>query len=322
MKLRDLYRKAVDIGISHDPRSRDELERVLEEEKEKSDKLDEADREFFDGDRLFNPYADTRILCGLPETEVNKVIAGIDMESAEVVLTHILNSAGGRKVDLIIAHHPEGYALARLHDVMRVQADLLANCGIAISAAEQLMERRIGEVERRLLAANHNRTVDAARLLGIPMMCIHTPADNCVTNHLTNLFERERPDKLKDLMKLLRDIPEYKSAARLQAPPKIVSGSEHNSCGKIYVDMTGGTEGSKDIFEKLSASGVSTLVGMHISEEHLEKAKKANLNVVVAGHVSSDNLGLNILFDELEKVEPLEFISVSGFERFRRNELI
>jgi putative NIF3 family GTP cyclohydrolase 1 type 2 len=61
---------------------------------------------------------------------------------------------------------------------------------------------------------------------------------------------------------------------------------------------------------------------MHISEEHLEKAKKANLNVVVAGHVSSDNLGLNILFDELEKVEPLEFISVSGFERFRRNELI
>ena len=51
--------------------------------------------------------------------------------------------------------------------------------------------------------------------------------------------------------------------------------------------MTGGTEGSKDIFEKLSSSGVSTLVGMHFSEDHLEKAKKANLNAIVAGHIQA-----------------------------------
>ena len=54
---------------------------------------------------------------------------------------------------------------------------------------------------------------------------------------------------------------------------------------------------------------------MHLSEEALENAKKANLNVVVAGHISSDTLGLNLLFDEVEKDEPLEFVGVSGFER-------
>jgi putative NIF3 family GTP cyclohydrolase 1 type 2 len=97
-----------------------------------------------------------------------------------------------------------------------------------------------------------------------------------------------------------------------------VSGSENRKCGKIFVDMTGGTEGPKDIFEKYATSGISTLVGMHLSEEHLKNAKKANLNVIIAGHISSDNLGLNLLFDEIEKEDQLEFVSISGFERIRR----
>jgi hypothetical protein len=136
---------------------------------------------------------------------------------------------------------------------------------------------------------------------------------------LQTLFTQERaPRTLGDLLKLLKEIPEYRSSSRRNAPPKVVSGSESNKCGRIFVDMTGGTEGSKDIFERYAAAGVSTLVGMHFSEEALDKAKKASLNVVIAGHVSSDTLGLNLLFDEIEKEEPLEFVGVSGFERIRR----
>ena len=123
---------------------------------------------------------------------------------------------------------------------------------------------------------------------------------------------------MKDLLKLLNAIPEYELAAKLQVPAKIVSGSEGNSCGKIYVDMTGGTEGSKDIFDKVAAGGVSTLVCMHLTEDHLSNAKKANLNAVIAGHISSDVLGLNLLLDEVEKEEKLNFVCVSGFERIRR----
>jgi putative NIF3 family GTP cyclohydrolase 1 type 2 len=165
---------------------------------------------------------------------------------------------------------------------------------------------------------NHNRAVDVAKLLRLPLMCIHTAADNCVTHFLTRLLDRENPAKLKDLLKLLKEIPEYKIAAKLQLPPKIVTGSEESKCGKIFVDMTGGTEGAKEVYEKYAASGVSTIVGMHISEEHLENAKKANLNVVIAGHIASDSLGLNLLLDEIEKKENLEFICTSGFERIRR----
>ena len=318
MKLERLYKKAVEIGIANDLRGKGEIKKILKEEKEKFDKLKDEESEYYDKDRLFNPFSDTRILNGDPSTNVKKLIVGIDMEIGELLLTYLLNKDSGQKIDLVIAHHPEGIALAQLYEVMKLQADLLANYGVTISVAEQLMEKRISEIERRLMPVNHTRAVDAARVLGIPMMCIHTPADNCVTNHLKKTFEKEEPYRLKDLIELLKTIPEYKKSAKLQAPPKVVSGSDNSKCGKIYVDMTGGTEGSKEIFEKYANSGISTIVGMHLSEEHLETAKKAKLNVVIAGHISSDVLGLNLLFDELEKEEKLEYVCVSGFERIRR----
>jgi len=318
MKLERLYKNTVKIGIDHDLRGKKEITRIIKEEKDKYEKLTKEEKEFFDRERLFNPYSDTRILNGDPETDVKTAIVGIDMQVGEILLTHLLNKQRKRKIDLVITHHPEGIALAQLYDVMKMQSDLLAQFGVTISVAEQLMEKRMSEIERRLMPGNHSRVVDAARLIGLPLMCIHTAADNCVTHFLKTIFEKEKPFKLKDALSILKNIPEYKKAAKSQVPPKILSGSENSRCGKIYVDMTGGTGGSKDIFERYAQSGVSTLIGMHMGEEHLENAKKAKLNVIVAGHISSDTLGLNLLFDEIEKEEKLEFVSASGFERIRR----
>ena len=317
MKLEKFYRKAVEIGMDNDLRGKNEVKKILKEEREKFEKLEKEELEFYDKDRLFNPYADTRILNGETNIDVRKIIIGIDMQVGEILLTHLLNKEKKGEIDLLVSHHPEGFALARLYEVMRLQADLLAHYGITISVAEQLMEKRISEVERRLLPVNHTRAVDAAKVLGIPMMCIHTPADNCVANYLKKTFDKEKPYRLKDVLQLLKAIPEYKKSTKLQVPPKIVNGAENNKCGKIFVDMTGGTEGSKEIFEKFANSGVSTLVGMHFSEEHLENARKANLNMIIAGHIASDVLGLNLLFDEIEKEKKLAFTGISGFERIR-----
>jgi putative NIF3 family GTP cyclohydrolase 1 type 2 len=318
MKLEKLYKKAIEVGIANDLRGKDEIRRILDDEQEKYKDLKEDDKKYYDQDRLFNPFADSRVLNGSPDIDVKKVMIGIDIEVGEILLAHLLNKEKGPKVDLVLSHHPMGAALAQMYDVMKLQAKLLAKVGVTISVAEQLMEKRIGEIERRLMPVNHAREIDAARILRLPLMCIHTPADNCVTNYLTKLFEKEKPDKLKDLVKLLKAIPEYEKSARLQVPVKIVSGSEGSSCGKIFVDMTGGTEGSKDIFDKIAAGGVSTLVCMHLTEEHLANAKKASLNAVIAGHIASDVLGLNLLLDQVEKKEKIDFVCVSGFERIRR----
>jgi len=318
MKIKNLYKKAVEIGIANDLRGKNEIKKMLKQEKEKFDALKKDELDLYDKDRLFNPYADTRVLYGSLEKNIKTMIVGIDMQVAEIVLTYLLNKDFGKKIDLIVSHHPESYALAQLYDVMKLQADLMAQYGVAISVAEQLMQTRISEIQRRLMPVNHTRAVDAAKILNLPMMCIHTPADNCVTNFLKKAFEKQKPHTLKDLMQILKDLPEYRKSAKLQVPPKIVNGSENNRCGKIFVEMTGGTEGSKEIYQRYANSGISTLVGMHYSEEHLENAKNAKLNVVVAGHISSDVLGLNLLFDEIEKGEKLEFVGVSGFERMRR----
>ncbi len=317
MKLDKFYRRAVEFGIENDPRGKAEVGRLLAEEARKHKDLKPKEAETYDLDRLFNPYADSRLLYGDPESPVRRILVGIDIETPEVLLAHALNKDFKRGIDLLVAHHPEGRAQARLGEVMKLQADILASFGVSVSVAEQLLEKRIGEVERRLMPVNHGRAVDAARLLGLPLICLHTPADNCVTTYLQKLFDREKPRLLRDVLDLLLDIPEYKAAARAQISPQLVNGSEHSRCGKVLVDMTGGTEGSKEVYDRLTEQGVSTVVGMHMSEEHVEQAKKANINVVIAGHISSDSLGLNLLLDGVEAGEKIEAVSASGFERIR-----
>ncbi|MEK6599512.1 MAG: NGG1p interacting factor NIF3 [Deltaproteobacteria bacterium] len=317
MKIKDIYAKAVQRGIELDPRGKDQVEAELKRVKKDFDELKEDKKKDFDKEKLINPYADTRILYGEPDRDVKAVLVGIDMEVGEVLLADRLKSKS-RYIDLVISHHPEGRALAALYEVMDMQSGILLKYGIPINIAEDIMSDRIKEVERRLLPANHTRAVDAARLLDMPFMCIHTPADNAVANYLQKVFDEKKPDYISDIIDILKDIPEYKDAVNEKAGPKVVVGSEKRKTGKIFVDMTGGTGGSKDIYEKLSIAGIGTIVGMHIGEDHKKEAEKHHVNVVIAGHMSSDNLGVNLLFDDiLEK--SVEIVAASGFRRFSRN---
>ena len=40
---------------------------------------------------------------------------------------------------------------------------------------------------------------------------------------------------------------------------------------------------------------VGTVIGMHMREEHCKIAEQHHMNVVIAGHISSDSIGMNIL---------------------------
>ncbi len=317
MTLKELYNKAISTGIENDPRSKEFVLKELESRKKDFEKLKDDEKEFFDNETLNNPYSDSRILNGTGEEKIKSALIGIDIEVGEILLADSLK-AKGRGVDLLLSHHPEGRAYANLYSVMQMQSDILHRFRVPINIAEDLMEGRIEEVERRLMPVNHTRAVDAAKLLGIPFMCLHTPADNMVATYLQKIFDEKKPYKISDVLDILKNIPEYKTAAFNGAGPKILIGSKNRKAGKIFVDMTGGTEGSKEIFSSLTASGVNTIVGMHLGEEHRKEAEKNHLNVVIAGHISSDNLGLNLLLDELSKNNPLEIVECSGFKRVSR----
>ncbi|MBU1999305.1 MAG: NGG1p interacting factor NIF3 [Candidatus Omnitrophota bacterium] len=293
MQLLQIYQHIVKFGIASDPRK---------------------------GKSKIKGYADTAVLYGAAHTEVKKILVGIDIEIGEILLAERIKASDG--LDLVIAHHPEGGALAIFYEVMRLQIDLLKDAGIKEEVARQFLEERLDEVRRRLLPANHMRTVDAARLLDIPLMCVHTPADNHVSAYIDNLFKLKHPKKVKDILYLLKAISEYQiSAKESHVEPRLLLGNENRNTGKIFIEMTGGTEGHKEVYEKLYKKGIRTLVCMHMSEEHFKKVRDIGMNVIIAGHISSDNLGLNLILDKLEAASGSEFLTLtcSGFRRIRRN---
>ena len=317
MRLIDIYQKCVHLGKEYDPRSVVEVEKILTRTVQQYEELKEKDKQYFDAERLTNPYADTRILNGDPEVKVSKIMVGIDMEVPELLLADRLREKG-EKIDLILSHHPEGKALVALHRVMSLQEDVLAQLGVPINVAEGILASRISEVERGLMPLNHNRAVDAARLLNFPFMCVHTPADNMVNTYLDNLFLEKKPETVEDVVNLLLEIPEYQEAKKIGAGPKVFLGQEKNRAGRIFVDMTGGTSGSEDAFAKLAIAGVGTTVGMHMGEKHRKEAEKNHINVIIAGHMASDSLGVNLLLDQIAK-EGIEVIPCSGLIRVKRN---
>jgi hypothetical protein len=244
-------------------------------------------------------------------------MVGIDMEGPELLVADRLNEKG-KCVDLVMAHHPEGIAYANFHDVMRLQADGFEKLGVPLEIGKELLKERMGEVSRAVSGANHMRSVDIAKLLDIPYICVHTPADNHVTDYLQRIFDRRKPKTLNEALNILKAIPEYTDALRKNAGPNILIGDGKKKCGKVFVDMTGGTEGPKRIFSRLSQAGVGTIIAMHLSEEHYKQAKAEFINVIIAGHIASDTLGLNLLLDALEKREKMNIIPCSGFVRVRR----
>ncbi len=317
MKLKELYNYIIELGIANDPRGTELVKLSLEKEKERYEKLSDKEKKYYDLEKLTNPYKDTRILYGEDDIEIKSILVGIDIEVQEILLANILRKEG-KNIDLALAHHPEGKSYATFYEVMSMQADVLNKFGVPINISESILEPRIKEVARKVMPVNHNRAVDAAKLLNIPFMNCHTPSDNCVTTYLQKLFDEKKPMFLSDVIDILLEIPEYDYQAKLGNPPVILVGNPNRKTGKIFVDMTGGTEGSVEVFEKFAFSGVSTIVGMHLSEEHYKNAEKYHINVVIAGHMASDNLGMNLILDNVEKkFGQLEIIEVSGFKRYK-----
>ena len=107
MKLIDLYRQIIKCGTEEDPR------------KNKS---------------LIKSYPDSRLLYGSSGTLVNKIMVGIDIEVADILLADHIRSKEG--LDLVLGHHPEGIAYTGLHEVMRLQVDLLQQAGVKRHSAE------------------------------------------------------------------------------------------------------------------------------------------------------------------------------------------
>lgn len=316
MKLGEIYRFAVQLAKDNDPRTAEELEDDLSRVEERYRKMDQEERSFFDADALWNPYADSRLVHGDPEREIGTVMWGIDIGTSELLLADRLRERG-RRIDAVIGHHPMGRARPKYGEVLHLQEYMFAQMGMPITLAEDILAPRIKEVHRNNAPSNFDQAVDAARMLDLPLMCLHSVTDNLVDRFLNDLVEERAPKRVEDLISVLMGLPEYRHAAANNNPPEVYVGDRKRRTGKIALKMTGGTAGPKEMYEGLADAGVGTIVFMHLPESHLEEARKNHLNVVVAGHMATDSLGINLLADRLED-RGLEIVPCSGLIRARR----
>ena len=316
LTVQQVFDLGLKMGMVADPRGEKIAKKTLERAKKEYEELKSDEKEYFDKERLINPYSDSRIHAGDPKTSVKRVMAGIDIGSEEILLASQLNERG-KDIDLIIAHHPIGQSLADLHSVMEMLIDIYVGHGVPVHVAEKVFEDRIKEVGRGVHPINHFQIIDTANLLKANLINTHTFTDNLVEKYIHEAIAKEKPENIGELLKLLLKIPEYQEAKRRGSGPRLFTGSNNRRVGKFIVDMTGGTSPSHRVYQELSRAGISTIVGMHINESSTEKANEFNLNVVIAGHISSDSLGMNLYLDELEK-KGIEIVPFGGLIRVSR----
>jgi hypothetical protein len=320
MKLQKLFERAVELGIEADPRSKKFISTLLQRQKDRQKKLEGAEKEFFDEERTWNPYHDSRIINGTGQEDVQRLMVCIDGEVQEMLLADRMREKG-EKIDAVLIHHPEGRALADLEKVMPLQADVYAMAGVPVNHSEGLLRPRMDRIWRAIHADNLFRTERAAELLGIPAFCCHTITDNLVWRYMEKDYcQKDQFDTLKEIIAKLEKVPEYKYYAKKGNPPIIVNGGEYSRPGRVVAtEFTGGTNGPEDLIEKQSHAGVGTILAMHFTEKEVEKGKEHHMNLIQCSHMASDAIGINLLLDKLAKDEKkLSTLDVSGFIRVKR----
>lgn len=313
MNVQEIFNLSLKLGIKSDLRGEKRVLQLQKKKKEQYEKLPKDKKKNFDKESLDNPFMDSGIQYD-SKKEVKKILCGIDIDTSEMLLAKEVGD-----IDLVICHHPIGKSLARLHDVMDMQVEVLAGYGVPINIAQGCFKMRIAEVSRGVSPINHYKVVDAAKLLKTSLMNVHTPCDNLVADFLKKKMARKKFEYVSEVIEFFEEIPEYAEAKKRGAGPSLFAGSPENYCGKIALtEITGGTSGSKDIFEKLAQAGIGTIIGMHMSEENKKEAEKHHLNVLIVGHMSSDSVGVNLFLDELEK-KGIEVVTCSGLTRVKRS---
>lgn len=316
MTLQQIYELGIEMGIKADPRGVDGVKRFLGRTKKEFGEMPERKKKYFDKETLKNPYSDSRILNGDPKMTVKKIMAGIDADASEVLLADRLNQKG-EHIDLLISHHPSGHALASLHEVMDIQIDIFEAAGVPVNVADALFQERKQVIKRRIGPINHGKAVDAARLLGVPLLAIHTIWDNLGNNFMNDHLKNKKFDTVGEVLDYVCEIPEFVESTKGKAGPFLAVGSPKTPPGKIVVNFTGGTSPSKELYIEMAKAGVGTIVEMHVPEEAVLELRKLHINVIDCGHMAADSIGANLFLDEIEK-RGVKLIPCSGLIRIKR----
>ena len=233
------------------------------------------------------------------ERDVERVLFGVDIGLAEILFAR---DAG---FDAVIAHHPIGdRASIDLAAVVYRQVDQMMAEGIARDVAESAVAQRLDRPHRAMHMANINRTVDSARLVGVPLANIHLACDIIGRQAIADLLDSRASShaNVGDAIAWIEEFPEMEAGL---TRPEAWLGAATNRLGRFTVAMAGGTNGGHPVFREYFRAGVDTIFAMHCAEDDLARLRddplSAGKTLVVTGHMSTDSIGINRVIAGLEQ---------------------
>ena len=232
------------------------------------------------------PYDTDIIVAG---ENIKKVLIGIDMETPELLLAQQLG------FDCVVSHHPKADScVVDFAKVMDVQIDRMVKSGIPINKAQKVLRAKQISIDMTKHASNYDQVSSAARLMKMPYLNIHIPADfiteEIVQTRLDKAFKDKPKTKLKDI---IEELNSWEYFIDKVAQPIIRVGSAEDYAGKIEVLMSGGTNGGAEVYKSYFKAGVGTIIAMHVPEDVQKAVIEQNIgNIIIAPHMPSDSIGL------------------------------
>lgn len=247
----------------------------------------------------------------VPGENITRVLAGIDMGTAELMLAKQLG------YDCVFRHHNLVPKLGHLGELVAADhAKKMRECGIPANVAQKLMAHRVQETEILFHGANFDGPRQTARLLGLPYLGLHTPADLLGERTVEALVKEAEAAKdiptVGDIYDAIMTQREFREAPDGQRPV-IWVGDKDSYAGKVLVEFSGGLAAELDEYKALIDAGIGTFVCMHMEAEIFKKLQEDNrCNVICCGHMASDSIGMNIILDAWEKEGGIETTRIGG----------
>ncbi|WDV44444.1 hypothetical protein PV797_12995 [Clostridiaceae bacterium M8S5] len=239
---------------------------------------------------------------------IKKVLMGIDMGTPELLLAREL------KYDCVVSHHgSQDDKFINVDIILDTQIETMVKHGVPINKAQKALSKIKKTMKLNFHGINSDRASSVARLINMPYFNMHQIADllteRFVQNYIDDKVKNKTNVTLKDIIKILNEIYEYQNG---YVKPFIAVGKEDSFAGKNVVTMAGGTDGGIDVSKAYFEAGVGTLICMHMDEKELDQIESHNVgNVIIAGHMPSDSIGMNIIAKEWEKAG-IKVTKISG----------
>jgi hypothetical protein len=248
----------------------------------------------------------------VPGRDIKKLLIGIDIGAGELSMARQLG------YDLVIAHHP--VSLAGKYRVYQNHFDHMVEAGVPEDAAREAVDVRYETLALMDQVANHDQVASAAELLGMPFMNIHQPCDEMGRAILQKTIDDHvagNPDaSLEEVCRAISALPEFETAL---TEVTLALGDPKAPAGRVKVSHGAYTNGGHAIATAYFEAGIDTVLYIHLQPPELEKLRQeAKGNLIISGHIVSDEIGIDPLIDAL-RAEGLQVECISGLRHRRQH---